>query len=158
MGFIDLGSIRLPLWFAILASAILSMLSLIVIVVLFMAFIYPGHGISLSDNQVVRVVYGPSGEVLKLLPSQYHSTKELRRDDGQKGYGRTLGFSVEEGYCVLSAVSGRFDALKERVAVYPTNYGEWVYDWDYGAAHIAARIDCYTHPKLQAVPLAGKPL
>lgn len=66
--------------------------------------------------------------------------------------GSSIGLRASEGNCSLSMVSGRFDNTTERVGVYISN-GEWVYDFNHGAAKIAARIDCFRIPKL--IPTSG---
>lgn len=62
--------------------------------------------------------------------------------------GAKTGVKLTDGVCLLSVVSGNFGAEWERIGVYPSADSEWVYDYRHGAAKIAGRIDCYSHPVL----------
>jgi len=59
-----------------------------------------------------------------------------------KTFGGALGVSASEGFCALSLITGRYDAYAERVGVYVKN-GQWVYDFQHGAAKIGAHIECF---------------
>ncbi len=78
-----------------------------------------------------------SRQISKLIP-----TLTLQSDRTPKTRGAALGVAAGEGFCVLSLITGRYDAYAERVGVYINN-GQWVYDFNHGAARIGAHIDCY---------------
>lgn len=95
---------------------------------------------------VLGLATSAAAELREHQPPSYAGQFKLDgTKDGTTIKGRAIqkGLTTTNAMCALSGISGRFDATKESVRIYPNSSGEWVYDLTAGKADIIAWVSCW---------------